>query len=374
MINVLYITHESQDVLGSTHSLVNMMHSIKTEVHPIVIFPKKGKVFDYLTKLGYVCYIVPFKLNIAPKKYKWLKFIPRKIVDSIFNAKANYEISKIVKKEHIQLVHSNSSVFTIGYDIAKRNRLKHVWHIREFQDLDFNFNPFTGWKKLRRMIHESDAIIAITKAIANHFTDSTEENCFIIRDAVRSVKEACCIPIKEKYILFLGHVTHNKGAEVALNIFIEFWKMHQDYMLYYIGPVSDEYKDHLSNIIKGSCIKKDSVFFLGYRENVKDYLMNASALLMCSQNEAQGRVTIEAMFYGCPVLGYKSGGTKEIIHDGLTGFLFTDINEAVYKLNYIVQNTNNDIALNAINYVKENFSEEKYGHKILSIYNSLLNV
>jgi glycosyltransferase involved in cell wall biosynthesis len=40
------------------------------------------------------------------------------------------------------------------------------------------------------------------------------------------------------------------------------------------------------------------------------------------RGECFGRVTIEAMAFGLPVLGTAAGGTKEIISDGETGLLF----------------------------------------------------
>lgn len=372
MINVLYISHEYEDMLGSTLSLANLLHSVKEEVHPIVILPKQGKVCDFFKEHGIKYYVVPFKLNIASSRLRYLKYIPKQILTFYKNHCAVKSLIKIVQEENIHLIHTNTSVVTIGFILSKKSGIKHIWHLREFQDLDFNFIPLTGWKKLRRMIQESDAIIAITKAIAEHFKVSSRKNCYIIHDAVRSIQDTCYIPNKEKYILFLGHITHKKGAEVALNIFVEFWKKHQDYRLYYIGPVSDEYKDHLKAIINKSGINENNVLFWGYKENVEEYLRKASALLMCSQNEAQGRVSVEAMFYGCPVLGYRSGGTQEIIQDGVNGFLFSDMEEAINKLTYITKNDNKQIALNAIDYVKESFSEEMYGRKILYIYKSLL--
>jgi len=42
---------------------------------------------------------------------------------------------------------------------------------------------------------------------------------------------------------------------------------------------------------------------------------------MCSQNEAFGRVTVEAMRAGLPVCGTDSGGTPEIIEPGIAGLL-----------------------------------------------------
>lgn len=372
MINVLYISHEYKDILGSTLSLANLLNSVKEDVHPIVILPRQGKVCEYFKEHGIKCYIVPFNLNIASSRLRHLKYIPKWIFNSYKNHSAVKSLMKIIQDENIQLIHTNTSVVTIGFILSKKSNIKHIWHLREFQDLDFNFTPFTGWKRLLRMMQESDAIIAITKAIAAHFKVASKKNCYIMHDAVRSIKDACYVQSKEEYMLFLGHITPKKGAEIALKIFIEFWEKHQDYKLYYIGPVSDEYKNHLIGILNKSGINKKNVLFLGYKENVKDYLQKASALLMCSQNEAQGRVTIEAMFYGCPVLGYKSGGTQEIVQDGVNGFLFSNINEAVNKLTYITKNNNQPLTLNAIEYVKDNFSEEIYGQKILSIYKSLL--
>jgi glycosyltransferase involved in cell wall biosynthesis len=43
---------------------------------------------------------------------------------------------------------------------------------------------------------------------------------------------------------------------------------------------------------------------------------------MCSDAEAFGRVTVEALKSGRPVIGTRSGGTPELICDGVNGFLF----------------------------------------------------
>lgn len=44
--------------------------------------------------------------------------------------------------------------------------------------------------------------------------------------------------------------------------------------------------------------------------------------------EPFGRVTIEAMAFGLPVLGTDAGGTKEIVLDGKTGLLH-DLEDAL---------------------------------------------
>lgn len=371
MINVLYISHESRDVFGSTLSLANMLNSLKKEVKPTIVLSQKGKAYDYLKGQGFPCIVVPFKLNIAPNRFKALKYIPRKIVDYCINSMAIWRLRKIVKDEDIQLVHSNSSVVTIGYTLARTCGLKHVWHLREFQDLDFGFTPFTGWKRLFEMIHDSDAVIAITNAVAEHFGVSRRPGCHVVYNAVGKSEDICFAAKKSETILFCGHVIPNKGAEKALDIFTGFHKEHPRYKLYYLGAVDDGYKSHLKQKAGENGIA-DAVEFLGYRNDVKTYIKKAAALLMCSENEALGRVTVEAMFYGCPVLGYCYGGTKELISDGYNGFLFSSTDEAIAKLNMVVSSDNKRIINNAHEFVRNNFTEEVYGDKILSIYKPLL--
>ncbi len=58
-------------------------------------------------------------------------------------------------------------------------------------------------------------------------------------------------------------------------------------------------------------------------------MSRAIAFLMCSENEGLGRVSIEAMFYGCLVIGRNSGGTKDFVFDGKTGLLFNDMDGCV---------------------------------------------
>ena len=48
----------------------------------------------------------------------------------------------------------------------------------------------------------------------------------------------------------------------------------------------------------------------------------ADVALMCSRAEAFGRVTVEAMKASLPVCGTDSGGTPEIVIDGVNGLLF----------------------------------------------------
>jgi glycosyltransferase involved in cell wall biosynthesis len=64
------------------------------------------------------------------------------------------------------------------------------------------------------------------------------------------------------------------------------------------------------------------VHYVGFQDNPASYLKHADAALVCSANEAYGRVTVEAMTQGKAVVAAASGGSIEVVQDGKTGLLY----------------------------------------------------
>lgn len=65
----------------------------------------------------------------------------------------------------------------------------------------------------------------------------------------------------------------------------------------------------------------NTVIFTGHRNDGDKILSKCKVLLMSSWAEPSGVIVIEAMAAGVPVIGANSGGVKEIIEDGVTGYL-----------------------------------------------------
>src|SRR5262249_59933589 len=66
----------------------------------------------------------------------------------------------------------------------------------------------------------------------------------------------------------------------------------------------------------------DRVEFWGYIPDPERAFLAADVALMCSQNEAMGRVTAEAMSACRPVIGYDNGGTSQLIDAERTALLY----------------------------------------------------
>lgn len=90
---------------------------------------------------------------------------------------------------------------------------------------------------------------------------------------------------------------------------------------------------------------------------------NAQALIM-PQEEDFGYVSLEAQFFGCPVIAYKKGGVMETIVDEKTGIFFNDqtgqsLKRAVERFDRIKYNLRKNTQGHGLINV-EKFSKEKF--------------
>lgn len=65
----------------------------------------------------------------------------------------------------------------------------------------------------------------------------------------------------------------------------------------------------------------DRVIFTGFRTDIPDVMASLDILVSASWAEPFGRVIIEAMAAGKPVIATMAGGAPEIVQDGITGIL-----------------------------------------------------
>ena len=372
---VLYIALDSS-MGGSTASLLNLIDSVKDEVRPIVLFPEKGVGQAYFEDNGIECFVFPF--------IKLYKFKENRLIDVwhhpwrwhfVKKWRNERECVRFVKNmlhgRKVAIVHSNTSPNDIGVCLAKALHAKHVWHVREFVDVHFHYSIYKGIPRLRNLINQADARIAISSAIKNHW-EMPAENTWVINDAVRCMMDACYYPVKEHYVLFSSYnLTEEKGTRLAIEAFAKSGIAEKGFRLMLMGNCKDEYKSSLLNSICGFGVE-DSVEFVPCQTDVKPWFAKASAFIMASECEGLGRVTAEAMFFGCPVIARATGGTLDLVKDGETGRLFDTVDECAALLRELCARDNKSMILPAQEFVKHNLSQEAYGPKVMEVYKNVL--
>ena len=224
MITVLYVTFASNNFDGATYSLMDLIKSVRDQVHPIVMVGSKGCVYDYFISNGVECIVSDFKEDLVGKPVKahqyvkyFLKFIPNHFVYNRKNRRCAETVSQILEGRKIDIVHINNTVMSVGYDIAKMLNAKVVWNLRGFMDLDFGWMPLRGWKKYYETLKLTDAIIGITNPVLSHFVKTDCDNAYVISDAVCNRNDVDLVLPKEKYFLFCaGLLTEQKGCGLSL--------------------------------------------------------------------------------------------------------------------------------------------------------------
>ncbi|MEK7580648.1 MAG: glycosyltransferase family 4 protein [Patescibacteria group bacterium] len=127
-----------------------------------------------------------------------------------------------------------------------------------------------------------------------------------------------------KYLLFLGSLTKNKGVDLAVKATSELKEK-----LIIAGEIREEEKDFLDKEV-WPYVDNHMIKFIGevtMSEKIK-LLANAKALLFPIRwNEAFGLVMVESMACGTPVVAYRSGSVPEIVADKTTGFVVDNFEE-----------------------------------------------
>jgi glycosyltransferase involved in cell wall biosynthesis len=127
-----------------------------------------------------------------------------------------------------------------------------------------------------------------------------------------------------KLIGTVGHLAPLKGFEELIEATTKVTREGFNIKLAIVGeaiyPNSQIYKQNLLSLVYSKGLK-DKIIFTGYRENIPELLASFDLFVLPSRSEGFGRVNLEAMAMGKPVVSTNVGGIPEVVLDGVTGIL-----------------------------------------------------
>lgn len=121
------------------------------------------------------------------------------------------------------------------------------------------------------------------------------------------------------YILFVGHPFDLKGVDILIRAFLLIADRHPVVTLRIMGYSPD----HELPTYQALAGYHPRIEFLkpGWVEEVRDQLKDCYALVSATRTEALGRVFIEAMCCGKPIVASDTNGARICVEDGRTGFI-----------------------------------------------------
>lgn len=378
-LNIIYIAVGTP--FGSDISLKCLLDSDvgKKYINPLIVTPNKNDIYNNGQQVKLPIMSETYSKETCNSLLKFLigNFIKRPIKRVI----SFILLQKTIMSFKPDIIHTNVGVYSIGYKLARLNCIPHIWHIREFQTLDLQVKIIGGLKKRKKIFNNKYNIpIAITKSIYDFFELSRNKRSLVIYNGIKSKDDIIFNPKKEDYFIYVGQIKESKGIADIIEAFILFNKdTGSRTKLFIIGNEKQNpiYTRILKNKILESGLEQQIIFkgMLSTRE-VDYYMQKSRAIIVASYFEALGRVTIEAMFNGCLVIGRNTAGTKEQFDNGkeLVGseiaLRFKDISELSRLLKDVDNNLNTyfDMIKLSQKVVVNTYSIEGYSKKIIDLY------
>jgi glycosyltransferase involved in cell wall biosynthesis len=150
-----------------------------------------------------------------------------------------------------------------------------------------------------------------------------------------------------------------------------------DAELLLVGESYPSYRETLEQIVKSNDLT-ERVHFIGYVPDASWVLQSADVLLICSRSEAFGRVTIEAMLAGKPVVGAACGATLELVQEGFNGLLYRggDAMDLATRLKFLAENPPimRRLGENGRAWASSHFTKDRYASDIKLVLSSAAKI
>lgn len=281
------------------------------------------------------------------------------------------------------LIHTNTFLTPEGGKAAQQLALPHVWHLRELIGPGRPFQlPIEGPDLSRYLKRSASVIVANSVAAAACLQESAgrELNMRVVPNGIDVDRFAMLEPRNPK-TLVIGMVANLTSRVKKHRLFIEAAALVAkdlavEFRIFGHSPkdldeTRDEYVRGLVDRIKE--LGQTGRFFLkGYIPDPVEIMRGIDVLVHTADEESFGRVVVEAMAAGRPVVGVRGGGVAGLIRDGIDGFLAPpgDPQEIARFVDVLVKDKQRRLAMGEAGRrrVRDEFSLSRCAERMCAVY------
>lgn len=261
-----------------------------------------------------------------------------------FDWRAGKQIGKFCRSELIDLMDAQSgkahNLALIAKRYAKDTRL--IIHRRvDYRPSGHIFN------KLKYCTKKVDRYVAISDAIGRILVDFgvKPERVKVVKSAASPMsfnyesKEAAKRAYAARLSLSIGKVwignasalSEQKDYPTLLRAFSRLKKIQLPFLGLIAGTGNQEAS--LKKLAKELGLTSDELIFLGFRDDVPDFLQALDIFALSSQDEGLGTVILDAYQAGCCVAATEVGGIPEIVEHARSGLLAPRFDDDMFAQN-----------------------------------------
>ncbi|MBC7191027.1 glycosyltransferase family 4 protein [Marinobacter sp.] len=342
---------------GSAISLKEIVENIENYTPFIVFYARKSAYFtDIFSSVPARYFAMKFTyqqkgtLTDFIVKYTKSTFLTRMFVKifSIFSFAEDVittrRITKIIKEHNIDLMHINNRIDPIAIKAAIKCNIPCIVHSRGHE-------PDPAKKEY---IHYMTRLIAPTKKIADHeelslgvprekisvLYDTIDVDSFAENKNRERIRSSYGIASEDIVIAMFARIIPMKGQLVLTKAIKQLRAQGHNVTCMFVGDSSDYGKAYLQDIEKYITINnlENDFVFAGYQNDTASYYAAADIIVHPSiDEEAFGRIIIEAWAAKRPIIASNIGASVELIDHEKTGLLVSkndssDLSNAIERL------------------------------------------
>jgi glycosyltransferase involved in cell wall biosynthesis len=296
-------------------------------IEPIVAAPVRGELTHALECADVECVVAPAPTWLVDESPPWpddpLRGVrrARRVLRAVSGVPS---WSRLLRDRSVDVVVSSTTTSPTVAVACRRNHVPHVWWVHEFTTLDHHRRYALGERLSQRLMGWLSAQVAVNSpAVARHYSPPIAPGKVRVVDLGVEpplVPENDITPHRLR-VLVLGRLAPGKGCDLAIRAVALLVAENLDVTLRFVGPTLRDYSEQLWYLARDLGVL-EHVEFMEYVEHPHEQLAWSNVLVMNSEAEAFGRVTIEALKSGRPVVGARAGATAHLVDHGQTGLLF----------------------------------------------------
>lgn len=374
-MKVVWVSHTA-GMLGAERAMIEgvaMLRDAGIECH--VVLPTGQAVAPGWRALGVPFSLIPLPWWMSRRK----RDIPRSWARLLYRLpSARRGFKALFAEVRPDIVITNTLVIPFAAFAARMAGIKHVWHIHEYGDRGLGFSFILGrFFSLKLVDRLSDRVIVNAKGVEAHFAGPIAPGKLrLLYYPLEAPPVPAVRPAAENFrLVIMGSLSRKKRQEDAIRAVAILVRRGIQARLAIVGPADSEILRYLGGLAEALGVA-GAVDFVGETNSPFDFFAAADVALICSLDEAFGRVTVEAMKMGTPVIGADSGGTSELISDGFNGLLFEpgNVEDLADKIERLVRDPEllRQMGDNACRWARETFSRDKFEAHLLGLLRETL--
>ena len=290
------------------------------------------------------------------------------------------KIGDLILLNEVNIVHTSTIVNPEGAIAAKRNNLPHVWHVRELigPNTYYSFPQFQSW--ISFVESHANFLIANSQTTAKNllaYFQQAKVKCIPNGIDTGRYKVKAHQTKDVLVIAMVGNVTSRlKNHEFFIRTAAHFRSVSNLHFRIYgaLPGEADPYYSNLKGVVAQLALG-ERISFMGHVPS-ESIMADIDILFHPTGQESFGRIFIEAMAGGIPILAVDDGGAVELVRNGINGFRVPENNtqEATLTLTKMIDSCDlrDELGRNGRDIVEREYTLNVVADNLSSLYRSLI--